>query len=535
MATVISVEDAFDTMRQGRSGTGAVRLNTVRKKNENEHHISGISCIFRGGVTLFYSIPPKYRWKWLIVLSIAFVYAASAIGLFFVVLTSVIVYLAARKIEKTDESENGKKKILIGAMGSCLLILVFLKYLSGLPVFAQKSLIVLGNEMTAQSAIRKYLLPIGMSYYTLQVISYLLDVYWGRIEAEQNYWKVLLFTCYFPQLVQGPISKYGELAPELFKEHRLNWKNIKYGVQLMLWGFYKKMVIADYVGGFVHAAFYRGIDAYGWAAWLGLALYGIQLYCDFSGGIDVIRGASECFGIGLKENFRQPYFSLSLGEFWRRWHISLGTWMKDYVFYPVSMSGWMGALKKKLKKVTSRKTATRISMAIADIIVFGLVGIWHGLGTNYLAWGLYNGIILAVSAVLVDAYAEWKKKLHIDSQAKYWKAFCLMRTLLIVTIGWIFDCTDTAGAAGGLLVRLFAFGKTDLSVMLMSVTDIAAISMSCLMLLVVDLLHESNKEVRQMLETKNYWVQVVFWTIVIQAIALFGRVPTAGGFMYANF
>lgn len=386
-----------------------------------------------GGVTLFYSIPHKYRWKWLIVLSFAFVYAASTVGLFFVVLTSVIVYLAAKKIEKVDDDR--KKKVLIAAMGACLFILIFLKYLSGLSIFTQGNLMIFGNEMTILGVIKKYLLPIGMSYYTLQVISYLLDVYWGRMEAEQDYWKVLLFTCYFPQLVQGPISKYSELAPELFKEHRLDWKNIKYGVQLMLWGFFKKMLIADRIGVYVNAIFHEGVTPYGLTAWIGLVFYGIQLYCDFSGGIDVIRGASECFGIGLKENFRQPYFSLSLGEFWRRWHISLGTWMKDYIFYPVSMAGWMGTLKKKLKKVASRKTATRVAMAIADLIVFALVGVWHGLGTNYLAWGLYNGIILAVSAILVDEYAAWKNKLHIDSQAGYWKVISLIRTLFIVTIG----------------------------------------------------------------------------------------------------
>jgi len=278
-----------------------------------------------------------------------------------------------------------------------------------------------------------------MSYYTLQVISYLLDVYWGRMDAEEDYWKVLLFTCYFPQLVQGPISKYSELAPELFKEHKLDWKNIKYGVQLMLWGFFKKMLIADRIGVYVNAIFHEGVTPYGLTAWIGLVFYGIQLYCDFSGGIDVIRGVSECFGIGLKENFRQPYFSLSLGEFWRRWHISLGTWMKDYIFYPVSMAGWMSTLKKKLKKVTSRKTATRVAMAIADLLVFALVGIWHGLGTNYLAWGVYNGVILAVSAILVDEYAVWKNKMHIDSQAGYWKVISLIRTLLIVTIGWMDD------------------------------------------------------------------------------------------------
>ena len=307
-------------------------------------------------------------------LSFAFVYAASTVGLFFVVLTSVIVYCAAKKIEEVDDDR--KKKVLIAAMGACLFILIFLKYLSGLSIFTQENLMIFGNEMTIQGVIKKYLLPIGMSYYTLQVISYLLDVYWGRLEAEQDYWKVLLFTCFFPQLVQGPISKYSELAPELFKEHKLDWKNIKYGVQLMLWGFFKKMLIADRIGVYVNAIFHEGVTPYGLTAWIGLMFYGIQLYCDFSGGIDVIRGASECFGIGLKENFRQPYFSLSLGGFWRRWHISLGTWMKDYIFYPVSMAGWMGTLKKKLKKVASRKTATRVAMAIADRICISRCLAW---------------------------------------------------------------------------------------------------------------------------------------------------------------
>lgn len=153
-----------------------------------------------GGITLFYSIPQKYRWKWLIVLSFAFVYAASTIGLFFVVLTSAIVYFAAKRIEKVDDDK--KKKILILSMGACLFILIFLKYLSGLSIFTHGNIFIFGNEMTLQSVIKKYLLPIGMSYYTLQVVSYLLDVYWGRMEAEQDYWKVLLFTCYFPQLVQ---------------------------------------------------------------------------------------------------------------------------------------------------------------------------------------------------------------------------------------------------------------------------------------------------------------------------------------------
>ena len=363
-------------------------------------------------------------------LSFAFVYAASMIGLFFVVLTSVIVYLAAKKIEKVDDDR--KKKILLLSMGGCLFILIFLKYLSGLPIFTDRNLLIFGNEMSLQSVIKKYLIPIGMSYYTLQVISYLLDVYWGRMEAEQDYWKVLLFTCYFPQLVQGPISKYSELAPELFKEHKLDWKNIKYGVQLMFWGFFKKMLIADRIGIYVNAIFHDSVTPYGLTAWIGLVFYGIQLYCDFSGGIDVIRGASECFGIGLKENFRQPYFSLSLGEFWRRWHISLGSWFREYVYIPLG---------------GNRVTVPRHLLNL--LIVWFLTGLWHGASWNFVAWGLFYGVIL-----ITEKYFTGK------ILAKLPEAVQTLYTMILVMLGWVLFFSPTLGSALTWIGNMFGQGAT---------------------------------------------------------------------------
>jgi D-alanyl-lipoteichoic acid acyltransferase DltB (MBOAT superfamily) len=336
-------------------------------------------------------------------------------------------------------------------------------------------------------------------------------------------------------MVQGPISKYGELAPELFKEHPFQWKNIKYGVQLMLWGFFKKMLVADRIGVYVNDIFYGNETPYGLTVLLGLICYGIQLYCDFSGGIDVIRGVSELFGIGMKDNFYQPYFSHSLGEFWRRWHISLGQWVKDYMFYPVSMSGWMGSLKKFLKKIVSRKMSNRIAMALSNIVVFAFVGVWHGLGTNFLGWGLYNGVILAISVILTDVYAAWKKKLKIDDTSKGWHIFTLARTLVIVTIGWVFDCASTASGAGALFLHMFWLGKSDFSMLSIGTLDTLVLGFGTISLLMVDILHEKGKSVREMLEEKNYWIQLVFWTAVIQLIACFGRIASAGGFMYANF
>lgn len=213
------------------------------------------------------------------------------------------------------------------------------------------------------------------------------------------------------------------------------------------------------------------------------------------------------------------------------------SWNMDERLYLLSgFHGWMDEYtEEKAKESHIQKNS--YPCCYGNRRSFGVCIGWHlaWLGYKLSGVGRYNGVILAVSAILVDEYAVWKNKLHIDSQAGYWKVISLIRTLLIVTIGWIFDCTYTAGAAGKLFIHLFEFGKTDLSVISLTATDIAVLFVGCFVLLIVDVLHEKNLEVRQIIETKNYWVQVAFWTIVIQMIACFGRVASAGGFMYANF
>lgn len=219
----------------------------------------GFIIFLLGGGLVYYCIPVKSRWKLLVLLSFIFVLSASLFGIAFILITSGVVYICARKISTTN-NDGQKRKYLLYAIILSVSILIILKYIFGMSCFTQWRIDWFDGSASVQYIVRKYMIPIGMSYYTLQVISYLLDVYWGRMEAEQNYFKILLFTCYFPQLVQGPISKYSELAPELFKEHKFEWKNIKYGVQLMLWGFFKKMFIADRIGVYVNEIFHEGIE-----------------------------------------------------------------------------------------------------------------------------------------------------------------------------------------------------------------------------------------------------------------------------------
>lgn len=482
------------------------------------------------GIVVFYVWPIRSRWIWLLLLSFFFVFSSSPFGIVFILLSSIIVFLTAKAIP----SAKRKRPLLVATITACLAILIILKYLVKLNFFAAHTLSLFGTTQTIRSIVETYLFPIGISYYTLQLISYLLDVYWGRQKAESNYLKVLLFTCYFPQMVQGPISKYSELAPELFRSHTFSWRNIKNGSQLILWGLFKKMLVADRIGVQVSWIFRADHTPYGAEAWLGLVFFGIQLYCDFSGGIDLIRGVSACLDIQMKENFRQPFFALSLSDFWRRWHISLGQWMKEYIFYPVSMSKGMQQWKRHLKKHISRKAATRCSMAVAYFIVFLLVGVWHGTQFNYFAWGLYNGIILSVSALLTDTYNRWKTKLGIQPNSKGWNGFCIFRTYIIVTIGWIFDCSTTIKEAGALFAHLFVPDFTEFGAALINGNTLIACGFG-LFVLVVDILHEKHISVRQLLSKQNYGLQVAFWLIVIQCIACFGQVANAGGFMYANF
>ena len=285
------------------------------------------------GLLVFYNVPKKYQWIVLLAMSIIFSVCADWKNLIFIAGVSAVAYFSCIAMEKISGNTELDKKTIKAKKGVVLKLallllvglLVVLRYLNIAVGAGYKVANLFGSE--AQFSGINIFVPIAISYYTLQVLSYILDVYWNRCGVEHNYLRVLLFTSYFPQMIQGPISKYELLSEELKKNVPFEWKNIKFGVQLILWGYMKKLVIGDRVGEVVNGIFHSDITPYGLDIFFGLVLYGIQLYCDFSGGMDIVRGVSECFGINLPINFRQPYFSDSLSEFWRRWHMTLGDWM----------------------------------------------------------------------------------------------------------------------------------------------------------------------------------------------------------------
>ena len=489
-------------------------------------------CFIAFSVLIYYLLPEKRKPGVLLLLSFLFIASYDVRGIAFLAATAFLIWRCGLRLEALQNSQEDDKQrrrkrrsVLLVTVILTAGILVVLKYLG--PITA---------GLFFPRAGLRFFVPIGLSYYTLQAISYVVDVYWGRVPAERKYHRLLLFLCYFPQILQGPISRYGDLSRELFeKNHQFRVQNLKYGVQLILWGCFKLLVVGDKTHVIVSEAFHSGSTAYGLAAFLGLMFFGFELYANFSGGIDIIRGVSQCFGITLAENFRQPFFSRSLGEFWRRWHITLGTWMKDYIFYPISMSRPMSRFKKKLKLHMDRKMANRIPIALTNILVFLLVGLWHGLGTNYVIWGLYNGIILAFSEVMALTYEKAKKRLSISSDGKLWNGFCLLRTFLIITIGWCTDCADTASGSAMIIVNMLQLTRTDFGIFHASAFGFAKAIFSIALMVLVDLIHEKGYSVRDEVGKRHYLLQILFWTALIQLIACFGRTATLGGLMYAGF
>ena len=318
-------------------------------------------------------------------------------------------------------------------LGGTLGALLVYKYLDfGLySINALTRALRLGEPMPRVSLLQ----PAGISFFTFQAAGYLIDVYRGKYGPEKNFLRFALFVSFFPQMVQGPISRFNDLAPQLFARRSLDYTDLKYGIQLILWGYFKKMVIADRAAVLVNTVLDDPWSYSGSILAVGVLFYCIQLYGDFSGGIDITRGVARLFGIDLAENFRRPLFSTSLTDFWRRWHITLGAWMRDYLFYPLSLSKPFGKLGKFTRKHLKGKLGKILPTSLATFLVYFVIGIWHGANWRYVAFGFWNGGIITLSLLLAPYFLRWKQALRINDKSKGWHLFQLVRTNLLVFFG----------------------------------------------------------------------------------------------------
>lgn len=514
-----------------------------------------IGFLIAGGI-LFYIIPKKLQWVFLLAMSFYFFCYGGLHTLGYIAATTVTIWASALLLGKVDEALKSriantvpkapseqkkqwkkaakrKKQIIFwGTLAINLAILSFFKYAG----FTLENLF--GNTVLSD-----LILPLGISFYTFQAVGYLIDVYWGKIQPDRNLLKFSLFVSFFPQLIQGPIGRYSDLAKQLYDRHSFDLEKIERAVLRMLWGYFKKMLIADRAAFVVNSIFDKPDEFGGAAAIVGALFYAIQQYADFSGGIDIVIGVGELFGIRMAENFVRPYFSRSLAEFWRRWHISLGAWMRDYVFYPLAMTSSMRKLGQKARKSFGEHIGKVAPVALGNIVVFFLVGIWHGAQGHYILWGLYNGIIIAVSALMEPIFSRTKNRLKINDSAAWFALFGVLRTFLIVTFGGFFDRGISVNAAfsmigdtflnfqAGQLSREFFLGFG------LDGFNYAVFFAATAVLFLVEFIQEKKKvSIRESVLKKPLLIRwAILYLFIFSIIAFPADTSGGGGFMYAQF
>ena len=318
---------------------------------------------------VYYVLPMRVR-KWaLLAGSAAFWLLCGWQGAAYLTAETLLIWGCARLMGRFSERRGVCRALLVGGMVTVFGAMVLMKALSQLQALPDGLLV-----------------PIGLSYFTFQSVGYLIDVYRGKITPEKNYAKVLLFAGFFPQMTQGPITTWKQLMPQLDSPHRLSPDGFVSGVFLMAWGFFKKLVIADRLMPAVSVLVAAAQELPGWLVLATAAMYAIVLYADFSGGIDIIRGAAELLGTDLPENFRRPFFAASIADYWRRWHISLTSWFRDYLYIPLG-----GNRRGKARQY------------INQLVVFLVSGLWHGASLSMMVWGLLNGVYLCVGKATQDA------------------------------------------------------------------------------------------------------------------------------------
>lgn len=514
---------------------------------------------------IYYLTPGNCRWIVLLISSLTFYcWGGKYKALFYLLTTAFSIWLAALMIDRISEwtfqyiklstslnsaekktvrekSAKEKKIIFIAALIFNLLIFGTIKYTN----FIVKNFIKIWNIVQTSeisAPILEFLVPLGISFYTFQSLGYLIDVYWGKYRAEKNFAKYLLFVSYFPQIVQGPIGRYDQLAGSLIDKNSFRYKNLKHGAILMLWGYIKKLVIADRIAPFVTTVCKAPEQYDGSIIVAAILFYAIQLYADFSGGIDIVSGVSQMFGVKLAPNFMRPYFARSLGDFWRRWHISLGAWMRDYVFYPFARLKIVIKICKKIKNI-HKGFAVAFPGMIGNIVVFFIVGIWHGAEWRYIFWGLYNGIILSFSVFCKPFYDKFYKKFPKIKENHLWHIFQIIRTFLIVCIGYYFDCCS--GVSNAFLMMKNSFCNFHFSVLGQDIMlnlglgrkDYIIIAVSILLLTAVSLFQERGVQIRQWLDQRCI---ILRWSLLYGMIFFFIAFAVTGvnareGFMYAIF
>lgn len=376
--------------------------------------------------------------------------------------------------------------------------------------------------------IPSYVLPIGISFYTMQAVSYIFDVYRRKIHADYNLLRLALFMSFFPQIMEGPICRYSDTAEQLWNAPKIRYQNLTFGVQRILFGLIKKIVIADRLNLLIKNVF-TGYENYdGFVIAVAAICYTIQLYMDFSGTMDLVLGSGQIFGMKLPENFQRPFFSRTISEFWKRWHITLGAWFKDYIFYPLSMSKPLKKLTSRARKRLGNYFGPLLAGAIALFCVWLCNGLWHGAGWHYVFFGMYHFALILSGNIVEPFVVRITEKLHIQRNCFPYRCMQMVRTAILVCIGELFF------RAHGLKAGLYMFKKTftdfsfatfqNRSIFLfgMDQYDYLIVLTALILIFWIGILQEQNIPIRERISKKNIAIRFAVYYVLILFIVIFG-------------
>ena len=383
---------------------------------------------------LYWVLPHKHRWFLLLAASYYFYISWGLKLVIWLLMTTCISYICARAIEN-NENNQAKKRYMLAAVISCLGILLVFKYFNFFSTSVSDLLQLLSLPIGRFTL--TLMLPVGISFYIFKTISYVMDVYRGTIPAEKHFGIYALYVSFFPQLIAGPIDRAQTLIKQFREDKRFDYYLATYGLKLVAWGFFKKLVIADNLALYVNNVFNNVYEYSGFPLLAAAVFFTIQIYCDFSGYTDIANGVAKMLGINAMKNFDSPYFSTSVQEFWRRWHISLSTWFRDYVYIPLG---------------GNRVNKCRHYLNI--MITFLLSGLWHGANWTFIVWGGLHGLFLVVATMT----RAWKERLYgllglsEQNYIVYWMK--VITTFVLVCLAWVFFRANDTGDAWYLISHM---------------------------------------------------------------------------------
>ncbi len=498
-------------------------------------------------VLLFYLIPKRFQRILLLAANGVFYACSGWTNLIYITVTAVSTWWCAKRIGAVadeqeaylkehkaelskDERKNykaGRKKVQWRWLLLCLIlnfgILAVLKY-TNFTISNINSVLALFRQGTISFV--DIALPMGISFYTFQTMGYILDVYRSKCEPEKNLLRLALFVSFFPQLIQGPISRYHELAPSLYEKKEFRARKFFSGLERVLWGFFKKLVVADRLLPAVKVIIDSPDDYKGVYVFVGMILYATELYADFTGGIDITIGIAEMFGIDVTENFIRPYFSKNIAEYWRRWHITMGTWFKDYIFYPASVWPPVLHFSKKLRNKLGDGIGKRFPVYLATILAWFVTGIWHGASWNFIVWGLLNCAVILISQELSPLYARFHARTGIGRTTGY-RIFQMVRTFLLMSSLRILDCYRSVGLSfrmfGSMfttfnLPELFQGGLSNLT---LTIPEAVVVAGSILLMLAVSLC-QRKESVRAQIASRGPVLECAVYIVLFLVTLVFG-------------